>query len=187
MSASSKPAFKTLDHAQLSGQRVLLRVDLNVPMEQGKVTDATRIERRTDRRAQPLPERPGRHVHEVQPRRGVPLEVRIELPQVQQVRALDESGFGPGRIEQRCGMALRQHETIVTVVAQILVKYHQHGVERRQIAGGATGHEDAASRLRHPGDVRQRPQLGDQLFDLGASKYARVINSGVATDPHFKS
>ncbi len=45
MSASSKPAFKTLDHAQLSGQRVLLRVDLNVPMEQGKVTDATRIER----------------------------------------------------------------------------------------------------------------------------------------------
>ena len=39
------PNFRTLDSADLSGKRVLLRVDLNVPMENGKVTDATRIER----------------------------------------------------------------------------------------------------------------------------------------------
>jgi phosphoglycerate kinase len=37
--------FRTLDSADLTGKRVLLRVDLNVPMENGKVTDATRIER----------------------------------------------------------------------------------------------------------------------------------------------
>ena len=37
--------FKTLDAAILAGQRVLTRVDLNVPMEHGKITDATRIER----------------------------------------------------------------------------------------------------------------------------------------------
>ncbi|MCJ2111163.1 phosphoglycerate kinase [Methylobacterium sp. E-025] len=39
-------AFRTLDDAgPLAGKRVLLRVDLNVPMEAGRVTDATRIER----------------------------------------------------------------------------------------------------------------------------------------------
>jgi phosphoglycerate kinase len=37
--------FRTLDDVDVKGKRVLLRVDLNVPMEQGRVTDATRLER----------------------------------------------------------------------------------------------------------------------------------------------
>ncbi|WP_346911664.1 phosphoglycerate kinase [uncultured Roseibium sp.] len=39
-------AFKTLDDlTDISGKRVLIRVDLNVPMKDGMVTDTTRIER----------------------------------------------------------------------------------------------------------------------------------------------
>jgi len=40
-----KASFKTLDSIDVAGKRVLVRVDLNVPMKAGKVTDATRIER----------------------------------------------------------------------------------------------------------------------------------------------
>ena len=38
-------SFLTIDDLTLAGQRVFVRVDLNVPIIDGVVTDATRIER----------------------------------------------------------------------------------------------------------------------------------------------
>ncbi len=38
-------SFKTLDQVDVSGKRVLVRADLNVPMKDGVVTDSTRIDR----------------------------------------------------------------------------------------------------------------------------------------------
>ncbi|QIG46885.1 phosphoglycerate kinase [Nordella sp. HKS 07] len=39
------PAFKTLDQLDAKNKRIVVRVDLNVPIEKGVVRDATRIER----------------------------------------------------------------------------------------------------------------------------------------------
>ncbi len=45
MTAARMPVFRTLDDVDLAGKRVLVRADLNVPMEDEKITDATRIGR----------------------------------------------------------------------------------------------------------------------------------------------
>src|SRR5215469_12272794 len=45
LTAAAMTGFRTLDQADVNGKRVLLRVDLNVPVGEGTVSDATRIDR----------------------------------------------------------------------------------------------------------------------------------------------
>src|SRR6202042_200503 len=42
---TAMPRFHTIDDLDVAGKRVLLRADLNVPVKDGRVSDATRIER----------------------------------------------------------------------------------------------------------------------------------------------
>ena len=39
------PAFRTLDDVDVHGKKVVIRLDLNVPIKDGVVTDTTRIDR----------------------------------------------------------------------------------------------------------------------------------------------
>ena len=45
ISKKNKPAWNTLDHFDLKGKQVLVRVDLNVPFQNNQVSDTTRIKR----------------------------------------------------------------------------------------------------------------------------------------------
>ena len=60
------------------------------------------------------------------------LEVRVDAAQVEQVGARKEPGVRPGRVENRRGMALRQHEAVVVGILRVLrIEAHLAEKERR--------------------------------------------------------
>ena len=128
--------------------------------------DAPRVQRDADGRADALAERAGGDVDEGQPRRRMPFEIRFELAQLHQLLAREEPGLGPGRIEDRRRMPLRQDEAIVVGILRILrieshlrEEQHRHDVGGRQArrrvaaAGAAGGSDGVDSKL--GGDVLQ--------------------------------
>ena len=81
--------------------------------------DAPRVQRAADGCADALAERTGRHVDKRQPRRRMPFEIGTELAQLEQLGAIECPGFGPGRVENRRGVPLRQDEAIAARVVRV--------------------------------------------------------------------
>ena len=95
-------------------------------------------------RADALPERSGRDIDERQPRRRVSLEIRPDRPQLQQLFARKQPGFGPRRVQNRRGVPLRQHEPIVVDVLRVL-RIEPHLAEEER--GDDLGRRQAARRM----------------------------------------
>ena len=74
-------------------------------------------------------------------------EIRVDLAQSQQFFARKRSGFGPGGIKDRRGMALREHEDIAVAVVWIARIVTHHGIEkdRHDLCRGAAARRVAAA------------------------------------------
>lgn len=60
-----------------------------------------------------LAKRPRGDIDEVQSGRGMALEVRVQLPQLHEVRGGEEAGLSPGGVQDGGGVALGQHEAVI--------------------------------------------------------------------------
>lgn len=136
--------FFTLDHCEPRGRRVLARVDFNVPVQDGEVLDATRIERAAVTLRE-LAERGGR------------------------VIALSHFGRPKGRREP--SMSLRP---IVSVLERVLGRPVVFGEdcigEPARAAVERLGDGDVAllENLRfHPGEEKNDPAFAEALAELG--------------------
>ena len=63
--------------------------------------------------AEALAERPGGHVDEAEPGSGVTLQVGVDLPEVEQLLSGEQSGLGPGRVQDGSRVALGEDEPVV--------------------------------------------------------------------------
>ena len=135
--------------------------------------DPPRVERDADRGTDALTERAGRHVDKRQAWRRVPFEVRSELAQLQQLRAIERAGFGPRGVEQRRGVALRQHEAVAARMVRVFrIETHLGKKQRRhQIGGGAAAGRMPAGRCRgrpHRVDAKTRRDVLQGRNENGA-------------------
>ena len=127
--------------------------------------DAARVQRDADRGADALAERSGRDVDERQARRRMPFEIGVDPPQLQQLGAVERAGLGPGGVEQRRRVPLRQHEAIAPRMLRILrIEPHLGEEQRRDEVGGraAARRMSAAGFRRRPDRVDAKPR-GDVL------------------------
>ena len=99
---------------------------------------------------------------------GMPLEVRVEPAQLEQVGAGKEPGVRPGRVEDRRRVPLRQHEAVVVGILRIFrIEAHLAEKERRD----NLGRRHARRRVTAPGLGRRLDridaELGGEVFQRG--------------------
>ena len=79
-----------------------------------------RAQRHADADAQALAQRAGGDIHERQARGRMAFEVAAELAELEQFLHREEPGLGPGRVQQRRGVAFGEDEPVVVVVVGVL-------------------------------------------------------------------
>ncbi|MDN3712078.1 phosphoglycerate kinase [Paracoccus cavernae] len=93
--------FKTIDDMDLEGKVVLVRVDINVPVENGQVTDATRIEKIVPT------------VKDIQAKGGIPvLLAHLDRPKGQRVPAMSLAQLLPA-LEKAMGQPVKFSEETI--------------------------------------------------------------------------
>ncbi len=137
--------IRTLDDLEVAGRRVLLRLDLNVPMKDGEVTDATRIER------------------------SVPTLKEL-LAKGAKVVVL--SHFGRPKGKRESSMSLEPlREPLSKALGGIPVKFAEDcvgEVAERAVAELQPGEVLLLENLRfHPGEEKNDPEFADRLARLG--------------------
>ncbi|WP_404402377.1 phosphoglycerate kinase [Pelagibacterium halotolerans] len=138
--------FKTLDDFDLTGKRVLLRVDLNVPVNDGKVTDTTRIERIA------------RTIREVSDKGGLPI-------------LLAHFGRPKGKVNPEMSL-----KVVVPALEKVMGKtVHFADTDWTDVSGAAAVIEKAEpgsvvlveNTRFHPGEEGNDPELIDRMASLG--------------------
>ena len=130
--------WKTLDDIALNGKRVLVRVDINVPVENGQVTDATRIERIVPT------------VKDILAKGGAPLLV---------------AHFGRPKGKVASDMSLAQLLPTLSKALGVEVGFYETLEEAE--AGGATAPVTLLENIRfHPGEEANDPAFAARLAAL---------------------
>ncbi|MCF3974079.1 phosphoglycerate kinase [Paracoccus salsus] len=138
--------FKTIDDMDLDGKVVLTRVDLNVPVEDGRVTDATRIEKIVPT------------VKDIQARGGIPvLLAHFDRPKGKRVDSMSLRQILPA-LETALGQEVAFAEDCIG------------GPAKRVVAGLQAGDVGLLENTRfHEGEERNDPTFAASLAALGGA------------------
>jgi phosphoglycerate kinase len=139
-------AFKTLDDFELDGKRVLVRVDLNVPVKDGKVSDATRIER------------VAHTIQEIANKGGLPI-------------LLAHFGRPKGKVDPEMGLKIvvgALHRIIGKPVHFAPTDWIDVSEAKKAIEGAEAGSVVLMENTRfHPGEEKNDPELVATMASLG--------------------